>query len=364
MKDLKVDFSELVRLGRIMMPEGSEFTIGRHFDSFEPIDSELKAGKEIHLADLDNTPALLSVRGRQVVLYIKDHTNKFDLAIENGERGNRFHIAQCKTLDEMRQSKRFQRYVATNRLDGLFPIEEASFRKGLPRTGEARLKVCKYCLERLNYKGSSNYEARQKAFKSFSFTEFFSCYSTCFKYMPSTLDEKSSVGYTEDWPELSKKVRMAAGYICDQCGVDLSSQRNLCDVHHVNGVKSDNRLENLRVLCKDCHRKQPMHTGIFISAADMAKILRLRLQQSRLNISDWKDAFKLSDTAIHGDMHVLRARGYPPPIIGYDLQKDSGEVFITLEAAWPDRRIAINLMRADVPGWKVFGVGELAACRN
>jgi len=360
-KKITVDFSELVSLGQLMMPEGSGFTLGRTFTSFEPIDVELHKGKEIRLDDLDQTTGLLSVRGRQVVLYIKDHTHRFDAALEDGQRGNRFHIAHCQTLEEMKRKNRYQRYVATNRLDGLFPIEEASGWGSESRTGEARLRVCKYCLQRLNYKNSADYSARQKNFETFSFTEFFSHYSTCFKYMPTALDEAASVGYTPDWPELSRQIRQTASYICNQCGIDLSKHKQLCDVHHVNGVKSDNRRENLRVLCKDCHRKQPMHSGIFISSSDMAIIQKLRLEQKRLTISGWDSAFALSDTAIHGDLDILKKRGLTPPVIGYDVQNEKGEVFVTLEAAWPDRKIAINVEPVDVPGWKVHLVGELSA---
>lgn len=357
---IKVDLSELVRLGRIMMPEGSNFSLGHSTTAFEPIDVALRQGKEIRLDDLDAGTGLLSVHGRQVLLYIKDHTHKFDVALQDGARGNRFHIAHCQTLEEMKRKNRYQRYVATNRLDGRFPVEEASGWGGQTRTGEAALKVCKYCLQRLNYRNSSNYAERQKNFESFSLAEFFSQYSTCFRYMPSMLDEQASVGYSVDWPEISKQVRGAAGYVCNQCGIDLSQHRNLCDVHHVNGVKSDNSPGNLRVLCKDCHRKQPMHGGIYISAESMGIIRGLRLQQDKLIISDWTSAYGLSDTAIHGDLAFLQSEGYPPPVIGHDLVNERGGVFVTLEAAWPDKRVAIDLAKTEVAGWKVYQVGEIA----
>src|SRR5690606_28577869 len=98
---------------------------------------------------------------------------------------------------------------------------------GEPRREEVALRVCKHCLDRLNYKGSAEYAARQKAFASFSLPEFFSHYSTCFQHMPKGLSDSMSVGYAADWSTISKRVREAAGYCCDECTVDLSGQRHL-----------------------------------------------------------------------------------------------------------------------------------------
>jgi 5-methylcytosine-specific restriction endonuclease McrA len=34
------------------------------------------------------------------------------------------------------------------------------------------------------------------------------------------------------------------------------------ELDHVNGDKSDNRIENLRILCPSCHSLQPTHRGL------------------------------------------------------------------------------------------------------
>lgn len=100
---LSIDISELIQLGRKMLPEGVDFFLDETPVVFDPIDIELSAGKEVRIEDLDPGSGLISYQGRQVLLYIRDHTGRYDAAIEDGEKGKRFHIAWCRTLDDMRQ---------------------------------------------------------------------------------------------------------------------------------------------------------------------------------------------------------------------------------------------------------------------
>lgn len=49
--------------------------------------------------------------------------------------------------------------------------------------------------------------------------------------------------------------------ICDLCGWCQKSDdgRIPVEIDHINGMANDNRLENLRILCPNCHSLQPTH---------------------------------------------------------------------------------------------------------
>jgi hypothetical protein len=49
---------------------------------------------------------------------------------------------------------------------------------------------------------------------------------------------------------------------CERCGIAdwLGEPLSLC-LHHVNGVRDDNRLENLQLLCPNCHSQTENFAG-------------------------------------------------------------------------------------------------------
>lgn len=88
--------------------------------------------------------------------------------------------------------------------------------------------------------------------------------------------------YTQDWKSVSRAVRVAAGWRCQGCGVNLNGNRNLLHAHHKNRMKNDNSKSNLIALCVFCHCKQPYHYRLRESAkknGSYQKTVRLRRSQ-------------------------------------------------------------------------------------
>ena len=328
---LDVDFSALDMAVKKMGAQSIKIEFTDEIIPIEPIDKRLNQGIEVNFRDIDFDTGLASYQGRQVLLYIKDHGagDRIYSTIQDGSKGNKYHIADCKTLADMRRKGRFDRYVITNKVDGVFRISGRDTRSNELIEGEAKLSVCQNCLESINYKRFSSLpsrNARQNFVSKFSLADFFDTYSSFFKFMPSGIAERSSNTYSDNWDVISIKIREQVNYQCQQCGLDLSFNKRLLHVHHVNGVKSDNSEMNLRALCCDCHRKQPNHNHMFVPHEQTQQINHLRKEQSINFKEHWRDVYDLADPGMHGVIDLLERYKVHLPEVGEEVQNQEGHV--------------------------------------
>jgi len=315
----------------------------------------------LELTDLDEISTsgnLLSWQGQQVLLYIQDHRSRFSLVRQDGAEGNKVHIALCQKLEEMKSSGRFERYVITRDHSEQFRITGRSF-YGKEESAVTNLKVCKLCLNKINYNGYAS-PGNKEIFEVFSFVDFFQKHESFFPYHP---ERKSGVSenYTTDWPEVSRNYREKRQYKCEKCRLELTRRPHLLHTHHINGVRGDNREQNLSALCIDCHSKEPYHQHMTVPHKSRQEIAHLRREQRVLIISDWKDVFKLADPGLTGVLHYLKNNKVKLPEVGFDVKDENGVVIANLELAWPHVKVSISISKenarlAKTQKWRVYSV--------
>lgn len=283
---LIVDFRTLEdavrRMGAASMPVDLDIDVRRGIARLDPIDIELQDGIPIDdLTEIVPSPVGVLTLGRQqIALHIQDHSKSVRHVLSHGASGRKVHVADCATLRGMKRRGRYERYVVTKNPSGAFFVTGLD-EYGRRIEGSARLRVCKNCLWRLNYR---NYVRNQRqVFREFEWSEFFDSYRPHFERLPTRRAGAFDGGYTPDWKRVSGRYKRDRDFKCEQCRVDLSQKRHhpLLHVHHIDGVKTNNDWSNLRALCAVCHGDQLGHKHMHVSTEHTAVIARIRRRQHR-----------------------------------------------------------------------------------
>jgi hypothetical protein len=222
-------------------------------------------GVDIHdsgLIEVNPIDKTLSYEGRRILVYIRDQYVNAD----DTPRGYRYHVAECRTLRDMRSKRRFGRYVGTQRTDGVFMVNLMRFRDDNPFLEDQLIQVpvCKNCLGALDWRSYSqqDYFGKNRLVAEFRPDEFLEEFGSLVTVLPSHSPLTSPInGYPSDWPETSLKFRISRQWTCEECGWDFSDPptRRWLHVHHVDGNRANSFSENLKALCIECHAKQPDH---------------------------------------------------------------------------------------------------------
>lgn len=171
----------------------------------------------------------------------------------------KYHITNCETRDT------YIGYCFANQMPvSIYCIDR---RKDL---GKHNLELCKNCQRELSFFSYGDEE-----------TQWFDVILKKAAKREYTKEDLRIDGYTRNWNQVSKAYRFKKNFICESCRIDLSERRAewFCEVHHVDGNKANNSLENLQCLCIRCHSNvDDSHRANYAHGNNKMKLNQFNLQ--------------------------------------------------------------------------------------
>ena len=239
--NLPTDFPELEALREKM---------GAPFRRFEAqIDIKLrKGGVAVHPDEYVIVDEIPTLKDRKVVLHLQD---AWSYQIKYGDYP-KYHVVECKTLQNMRRYGHYGRYHATRRSDGDFLVKLSDS----DELSLYKLYLCKNCLDKLEELHGSDVFPTER--EEFPLADWFETFDYDEELDRSEFPEVPFDYSSQAWRKRSLTCRENAHWKCGQCKIDLKDDHYFLHAHHRWGTKF-NDPEDLMALCIRCHAKQPGH---------------------------------------------------------------------------------------------------------
>lgn len=213
---------------------------------------------------------------RPVLVYIRDQF----ISRSNYLNGKftKYHVCFCKALENAERENRLEsRYIITTNTRGNFLVNIMIQGSNIfvEENVYKRLQICQDCLRELNWKnfldycgkseqwwvGGNSYQ-RERIVKNFNIDEFLSSTKNDLSRGIETLSSNLARKQYSLPREIKDDLKYRCGYKCQKCG--KFTVKSDLQIHHRDHNQGNNSLDNLMVVCVDCHKNIHRAEGGYI----------------------------------------------------------------------------------------------------